>query len=100
VESARPRDETGTPDGVGRFNHFRTFFPNGGTADCSIYWTPGTGAHEVYGAIRDKWASLGWEKSQLGYPVDAESDAPNGGRIQHFQRGSIIWTQAGGAVLG
>src|SRR5437879_7890732 len=35
-------DETGTPDGVGRYNHFQ-----GG----SIYWTPGTGAHEVHGAI-------------------------------------------------
>ena len=38
-------DETGTPDGVGRFNHFE-----GG----SIYWTPGTGAKEVHGAIRDQ----------------------------------------------
>ncbi len=24
----------------------------------SIYWTPQTGAHEVHGAIRDKWVAL------------------------------------------
>ena len=49
-------DESGTPDHVGRFNHFE-----GG----SIYWTPQTGAHEVHGAIRALWASLGWERSGL-----------------------------------
>jgi hypothetical protein len=57
-------DETGAPDGVGRFNHFQ-----GG----SIYWTPGTFAHEVHGLIRDRWASLGWERNaQLGYPITDE----------------------------
>lgn len=53
-------DETGTPDSIGRFNHFQ-----GG----SIYWTPDTGPMMVHGAIRDKWATLGWENSTLGYPV-------------------------------
>src|SRR5947208_1744941 len=56
-------DELGTPDGRGRFNHFE-----GG----SIYWAPETGAHEVHGAIRDKWASIGWERSRLGYPISDE----------------------------
>jgi len=57
-------DETGTPDGVGRFNHFQ-----GG----SIYWTPGTFAHEVHGLIRDRWSTLGWERNpQLGYPISDE----------------------------
>jgi len=55
-------DETGTPDGIGRFNHFQ-----GG----SIYWTPATGAHEVHGAIRDKWASLGWERSVVSSLIRA-----------------------------
>jgi len=53
-------DETGTPDGFGRFNHFV-----GG----SIYWTPNTGPMMVRGAIRDLWASQGWERGALGYPV-------------------------------
>ena len=57
-------DESSTPDGRGRFNHFQ-----GG----SIYWTPGTGAHEVHGLIRDGWSALGWERNpQLGYPISDE----------------------------
>lgn len=57
-------DETGTPDGVGRFNHFQAG---------SIYWTPGTGAHEVHGLIRAFWAAAGWERnSALGYPISDE----------------------------
>jgi hypothetical protein len=81
-------DELGTPDGVGRFNHFQ-----GG----SIYWTPSTGAHLVYGAIRDKWASMGWETSALGYPTTDELDLPGGGRYNKFQGGTIKWTPAAGA---
>ena len=60
-------DQKGTPDGIGRFNHFE-----GG----SIYWTPNTGAHEVHGQIRDKWQSMGWETSFLGYPTSDERDGP------------------------
>ena len=82
-------DETGTPDGVGRYNHFQ-----GG----SIYWTPNTGAHEVHGLIRDKWASLGWERSFLGYPISDESPLPDGrGRYSNFQGGTIFWTPQTGA---
>ena len=80
-------DELGTPDGRGRFNHFE----NG-----SIYWTPETGPHEVHGAIRDRWASMGWERSFLGYPTSDESPMP-GGRVSHFQGGDILWTPQGGA---
>jgi uncharacterized protein with LGFP repeats len=83
-------DELGTPDGVGRFNHFERG---------SIYWTPSTGAFEVHGAIRDLWASMGWERGRLRYPVSDELDAPSiGGRVSRFQGGSITWTPAGGAV--
>lgn len=80
-------DETATPDGRGRFNHFQ-----GG----SIYWTPTTTAHEVHGAIRDKWASMGWEMSCLGYPTSDEYDW-NGGKRSDFERGYIHWTPAAGA---
>ncbi|NKX53669.1 LGFP repeat-containing protein [Arthrobacter mobilis] len=82
-------DETGCPDGVGRFNHFE-----GG----SIYWTPRTRAHEVHGAIRSHWASLGWERSALRYPVSDERDIP-GGRMSQFEGGRIDWTPAGGPVV-
>jgi hypothetical protein len=80
-------NEMTAPDGVGRYEHFQ-----GG----SIYWSPKTGAHVVYGAIRDKWASLGWERSALGYPTSDEYDF-QGGRRSDFQGGHILWTRQGGA---
>ncbi|WP_327024423.1 LGFP repeat-containing protein [Micromonospora sp. NBC_01739] len=82
-------DETATPDGIGRFNHFRAFTPNG-PVDASIYWTQQTGAHEVYGGIRQKWAEMGFEKSHLRYPISHEEDH-EGGRIQRFQGGALFW---------
>ncbi|NBH10154.1 hypothetical protein GTY80_43795 [Amycolatopsis sp. SID8362] len=82
-------DETGTPDGVGRFNHF--------SYGASIYWTPGTGAWSVHGVIRDRWAALGWERGRLGYPVSDEF-AINGGRRSNFQGGYITYASATGAT--
>ena len=84
-------DETGTPDGVDRFNRFQ----NG-----MIYWTPQTGAHEIHGAILALWASLGYETSSLGYPLTDETAAPDGaGRYSTFQHGSIYWSSQSGAVV-
>ena len=74
-----------TPDGVGRYVHFTG-------AGGSVYWTPASGAHIVQGAIRARWAQLGWERSSLGYPTTDEY-AVTGGRRNDFQQGSIIWTQ-------
>jgi hypothetical protein len=81
-------DETGTPDGIGRYNHFQ---------HGSIYWTPKTGAFEVHGSIRDKWAAMGWERSYLGYPISDEINRPGGGRTSRFQNGAIHWTSQKGA---
>ncbi|HEX8538822.1 MAG TPA: N-acetylmuramoyl-L-alanine amidase, partial [Cystobacter sp.] len=81
-------DELTTPDTVGRYNHFQTG---------SIYWTPTTGAHEVRGLIRDKWASLGWETSALGYPVSDEY-AVTGGRESEFQKGFLTWSSSTNSV--
>ncbi|WP_330180193.1 polysaccharide deacetylase family protein [Nocardia sp. NBC_01503] len=89
-------DETGTPDGIGRYNHFQ-----GG----SIYWSPASGSHTVYGAIRDRWSTLGWERGFLGYPVSDEVGV-TGGRASQFQGGNIYWSAATaahevhGAILG
>jgi hypothetical protein len=82
-------DETVTSDQVGRYNHFE-----GG----SVYWSPSTGAHVVEGAIRGRWAALGWERSYLGYPTSDEYAVP-GGRRTDFQGGSITWNAATGAVI-
>lgn len=92
-------DERATPDQRGRFNHFRAFrADNSLIGESSIYWLPETGAHEIYGGIRDFWAKNGWERSKVGYPITAEydrSDQP--GREQQFQRGRIIWSPTSGA---
>ena len=77
------------PDGVGRFNAFE-----GG----SIYWSPRTGAHAVYGAILARWRALGWEFSYLGYPTSDEYAVP-GGRRTDFERGYVQWDARTGAVI-
>lgn len=97
-------DETKTPDGLGRFNHFRDVRRVTSTADASIYWTPNTGAQVIYGAIRKRWAELGWENSYLGYPVTDESpwtdpEKQKPGRVSHFQRGAIAWTAEDQTVI-
>jgi len=85
------------PDGAGAYVHYE----NG-----SIYYSPETGAHEVRGAIRDKYAALGWERSALGYPISDEIavGGPEGqplaaapGRASHFQYGAIYWQKDIGA---
>lgn len=90
-------DELATADGRGRFNHFRAVHL-ANKPEASIFWHPDTGAHEIYGAIRAKWAELGWERSPLGYPLEAEHDEA-GGRLQRFQRGVLFWTPQGGVVV-
>jgi hypothetical protein len=87
-------DELTTPDGQGRYNHFQ-----GG----SIYWSPSTDAHEIHGGIHEKWASLGWEKSSLGYPVSDElfgeqwigGSGGNWSRVSEFQHGWLVgrWSE-------
>jgi uncharacterized protein with LGFP repeats len=82
-------NESGTPAKYGRYNHFQ---------GASIYWSPASGAHDIGGAIRDRWAQLGWENSALGFPVTDEFPIP-GGQAQDFQCGSIRWSPAGGTVV-
>jgi hypothetical protein len=78
-------DELGTPDGVGRYNHFRHI----GADETSIYWTPATGAQPVWGDFRAQWAAQGWERSSFGYPVTAEFEPEfaTGMVRQNFQNG-------------
>lgn len=91
-------DERVTPDRRGRYNHFRAVqIP--GKPESSIYWTPETGAHAIYGGIRDAWARAGWERGELGYPTSDEFDTGGGSRRQDFERGYIAWTPQGGARI-
>ena len=84
-------DELTTPDGTGRYTHF--------SRAASVYWTPATGAHAVHGAIRERWAALGWEQGPTGYPTTSEVPGTGGtGRRNDFSNGATIsWTPATGA---
>jgi len=94
-------DETSTGDGRGRFNHFRAFKSDGTfIGESSIFWLAEIGAHEIYGGIREKWASMDWDRSSLGYPTGAERDRTEGvGREQRFQHGRLVWSGATGALF-
>jgi uncharacterized protein with LGFP repeats len=85
-------DEMNVPGVPGaRMNTFQ-----GGT----IYWSPSTGAHVVYGAIAAKYNSIGGPTSLLGLPTTDELNLTGAsGRVSIFQFGRIVWTPAGGAVV-
>ena len=78
-------DERTAPDHRGKFNYFE----NG-----SIYWSPETSAHIVWGQIYETWAGSGFERGHYGYPITDEYDI-EGGKAQNFQGGVIEWKQYG-----
>lgn len=96
----------------GRFQRFAD--------QASIYWHPlvaGGNAHQVGGAIRDRWGTLNWETGPLGYPINDEmrqiaAGIPTFGNLtkipmslgkrvfgaySDFQGGSIYWSPQTGA---
>ncbi len=91
-------DESTTPDGIGRYNHFRGV-DRPGKPESSIYWTPQTGAQPIYGDIRKKWIEMGWEGSPLGYPTTAEQQESQGVVRQDFQKGSLWWSPSTGISI-
>lgn len=80
-------DETTTPDGKGKFNHF--------TGNGSVYWHPTTGPKLVRGGIRGTWARTGWERGQYGYPTSDEIriDPDKSEWFSDFQNGVIYWAK-------
>jgi hypothetical protein len=72
-----------------------------------ILWSPGTGAHVVYGAIDAKYRQLASQtdaggrnvKTLLGLPITDEQNVPGvaGARVSIFQGGAIYWSPATGA---
>jgi uncharacterized protein with LGFP repeats len=64
----------------------------------AIVWSPATGAHESTGAIRTRYAQLGYETGVLGYPTSDETGGLKGGGVhQLYQGGAVIWSPATGA---
>jgi hypothetical protein len=78
-------DETETPDGLGRYNHFETIGPGGSGALAAIDWTPNYGAHTVTGPILALFASNGWEQDGEAISNQVNLTA-TGGAYQYFHR--------------
>src|SRR5687767_9708105 len=56
----------------------------------AMYWSPGTGAFGLFGAIREHWGAQRWEAGPLGYPTGAMTcDARGCG--QPCAGGQVVW---------
>ncbi|MCA0146214.1 LGFP repeat-containing protein [Blastococcus sp. LR1] len=65
----------------------------------AIYWSHASGAHAVGGAIGAAWAGRGWETGSLGYPTGGEvCGLVRGGCLQSFQKATLYYSPATGAV--
>jgi hypothetical protein len=66
----------------------------------AVLWSRDTGAHAVHGPMHDAYGAPGW-RNRLGWPIAGERassrDGHAGTRVQRFQRGAIVWSQATGA---
>lgn len=60
-----------------------------------IYWTPELGGMNIYGGIKDKWASMGYENSTIGYPTKDERCIKTG-CYRDFENGSIYYKESNG----
>jgi len=60
-----------------------------------LYWSGATGAHQISGAIGNRWLSLGGPTSGLGYPT-SDDTAMGAGSGQSFANGSLYWSDATG----
>jgi uncharacterized protein with LGFP repeats len=105
-------DQTRTPDGVGFYNHFelqtRQFSLHGGFITVSsvgaIDWTPASafnngqaGAHEVDGAIYQKFSSLGAENWGEAVTNATPTSDGTGSWYNHFER-TYTWGLGGAAI--
>jgi len=64
----------------------------------SLYWSPATGAHPTYGAIRTFWMAQGWERGPLGY-ASGEMSCDASSCTQSFEGGDVTWTAAAGTTV-
>jgi hypothetical protein len=51
----------------------------------------------VYGAIYDRYLSIGGPAGPLGHPTSDEEASAFGGRVSHFRHGDIHWREDAGA---
>ncbi|MBB1009144.1 esterase, partial [Dietzia sp. SLG510A3-3B2-2] len=62
------------------------------------FWSQGTGAHSVLGAIGAAYQAEGGPDGVLGLPTSGETTTPDGrGRFSTFQNGVIYWSPTTGS---
>lgn len=65
-----------------------------------VFWSAGTGAKIVAGAIGGRYQQVGGPGGDLGLPVSNELATPDGkGRYNSFQNGSVYWMPQTGAHM-
>lgn len=81
--------------------NFHTVLPDGDVQAFErgvLYRKYGEPGFFVTGAIADRWARAGFEKSEFGWPTSNETDF-EGGRVQEFEHGRIVWSPDGTVAL-
>ncbi|SDC53664.1 S-formylglutathione hydrolase FrmB [Rhodococcus tukisamuensis] len=63
----------------------------------AMYWSPANGANAVQGLIMEKYGSMGYENSWLGFPKTSEIPVKDFGRFNAFDGGNIYWSPLSGA---
>jgi hypothetical protein len=61
----------------------------------SIFYSTATGAHEVHGAIRDRYRALSGPYGLAGFPTSDEYVVPNG-QANNFQGANFYWSATTG----
>jgi uncharacterized protein with LGFP repeats len=92
-------DLTRCKDKYGKYVDFRRFKNPSRPENASIYWSPKTGAIELYGAICAKYKSIRGPANSLGYPKSVEYQEKEQNRRQLFEHGFINWNARNGAVV-
>ncbi len=72
-----------TPEAAGEGDARYATFEHG-----AVYWSPSTEAQPLTGAIYEAWASLGYERGELGLPTSGEIQEPEW-IVQNFQHGTL-----------
>ncbi|MGW6335784.1 LGFP repeat-containing protein [Nocardia rhamnosiphila] len=91
TEAGGPTGPLGMPEGEeqvagdgGRYQNF-----TGGT----IFFSKDTGAHIVWGDIREAWEANGGADGPLGFPTSDEETTPEGKKSE-FEGGTITWNSS------
>nr|WP_077077317.1 N-acetylmuramoyl-L-alanine amidase [Mycobacterium numidiamassiliense] len=67
-------------------------------ANGAIYWSPATGAQPLTGRIYEAWATLRYERGELGLPTSAEIEEPEW-IVQNFQHGTLNFNRRTSTVM-